>query len=146
MRTFLEIAATRETPRVYYDEKLEAIVISGEATPENAEKFWTPVLQRIHDIAVAGGRNMCVVCDIRYYNTSSSKYLMELFSMLNTQYEHARAIGSEQDISVVWRWETTPEDEPYDREEAEEWLSPLWSMPFQLVRVLRGSHSTSSLS
>jgi hypothetical protein len=125
----LELQKTKDTPHVVLDPVAHTGVFRGESKPENAADWWQVIIDWIADY-IGAGRDLTLTFDINYYNTSSSKWLLDVFELLNTQYEHAQAINTRQRISVTWRVCTTPADHEYDREEAHEWLEQGWKFPF----------------
>jgi hypothetical protein len=130
----LEISATKDTPFVRFDPETGICQIGSEtceAKPEDAEKFWRPIVDWLRDY-VHSGNNLFLTVWLRYYNTSTSKCLMELFDGLQMQFDHVRSIGSAQRIEVAWLVLTTPSDVEYDLSEAQDWLEQDYTFPIAI--------------
>ncbi len=81
----LRIAPTNESPEIFFDYATHRLAIRGESYPENAMSFYAPVRASLADyLAVpAPGKAVEVTCSLRYFNSSSTKLLRALVSMLN---------------------------------------------------------------
>lgn len=92
----LFIKAAKSTPAVEFraDGNLS---LRGESYPEHAVKFYEPVLAWIRDYLDAMPAPLVLTMDIVYFNSSSSKILMNLFDMLE------EAAGDGKDLRVLWR-------------------------------------------
>lgn len=96
----LSIAATDSTLLVDFDPESASLVLRGESYPENATKFFSPLLQWLEDYfsCLDTGAAVTVDMDIVYFNSSSSKALMNLFDI----FDDAAMQGLELDI--YWRY------------------------------------------
>ena len=95
----LSIAATKSTPSIEYSPGEKTLSIFGESYPEDAAKFYRPVLEWLQKLLAAKPDRLQVVLFIRYLNTSSSKCVMTLLDSLESAY--ANGIN----VSVLWRYE-----------------------------------------
>jgi hypothetical protein len=95
----LHIEATRSTLFVDFNPEEDVFVMKGESYPENALKFFTPVLEWLAKYldTCRSDTSMILDMDIIYFNSSSSKALMNLFELLES------AAGSGMGIRVNWR-------------------------------------------
>ncbi len=93
----LVIKPTKSTPAVEFLAAEGRLLIQGESYPEHAVKFYEPVLQWIREYLASMAAPLRLTMDIVYFNSSSSKILMNLFDLL----EEAAAGG--RDVRVVWR-------------------------------------------
>lgn len=94
----LIIEKSYSTPEINFDPDSGKLWICGESFPENASRFYTPVLQWIRDfIKAIGSRKVEVDLEIIYFNSSTSKVLLNIFRIL----DEAAAEG--KDITVNWR-------------------------------------------
>ena len=93
----LEIKATRYTPGVFFDAQNHLLEIRGESYPEDVTEFYDPVFSWLEHY-LRGLENQRVTMNISliYFNSSSSKVLMDLFDMLE------EAAEKQNDISVNW--------------------------------------------
>ncbi|KJU83979.1 protein containing Domain of unknown function DUF1987 [Candidatus Magnetobacterium bavaricum] len=81
-----------------FDPVSNVFIIKGECYPENAAAFFTPIFAWL-EAFLSLGQSQGLVFDIEllYFNSSSSKALLNLFSMLERHLP-------ERDISVNWRY------------------------------------------
>jgi hypothetical protein len=95
----LIIEATKSTPRVFFDPEANLLQISGESYPEHAAMFYTPIFTWLEAyLATPGRKRITVDLEILYFNSSSSKALMNFFERL----EGAAAAGHQ--VLVKWRY------------------------------------------
>ncbi|WP_027184707.1 DUF1987 domain-containing protein [Desulfovibrio inopinatus] len=94
----LVIQPTKSSPEVVFIAADGRLSLRGESYPEHAVKFYEPVLQWISSYLATESAPLQLTMDIVYFNSSSSKILMNLFDML----EDAAADG--KDVHVVWRY------------------------------------------
>jgi len=94
----LIIEKTYSTPYVNFDPESGRMMISGESFPENASRFYTPVLQWIEDyINNVDGQKVEFNFEIKYFNSSTSKVFLNIFDLLE------EAADEGKDITVNWR-------------------------------------------
>lgn len=94
----LRIEQTKSTPMIDFDSDTGILKIVGESYPENAAKFYTPVVEWLKEYLNKGGVVKALVeFEIIYFNSSSSKVFMTIFNLL----EESAANGKQ--VSVVWR-------------------------------------------
>jgi hypothetical protein len=95
----LNMAASQSTPAVRFDPQKRRLDIRGESYPENAAAFYEPILSRIGQwLREAGAGAFEVMFELRYYNSSSSKAIMNLMDCL------AEAAEKGWTIKVHWRF------------------------------------------
>ncbi|GAB7081286.1 DUF1987 domain-containing protein [Megalodesulfovibrio paquesii] len=94
----LIIKGAKSSPAIEFLAASGTLSIRGESYPEHAVKFYEPVLHWIREFLETQALPLQLTMDIVYFNSSSSKILMNLFDML----EEAAAGGRE--IQVVWRY------------------------------------------
>ena len=93
--------------------------ISGRSIPENSIAFYTPLLEWV-DEHLKGGGILDVSIRLEYFNTSSSKCLMDLLK---------RVEQSPAEATVLWYYE----EEDEDMLEAGEDYDAIIDMPFRLI-------------
>ncbi|MEK8130780.1 DUF1987 domain-containing protein [Paenibacillus filicis] len=121
----LHIEATKSTPSVRFDPKAGRLWISGESYPENAFKFYEPLLQWV-DVYLeeaASGEEVLLELRLPYINTSSTKCFMMLLEKLDD------AFGRGRPVRLIWY--CSPDNES-EQECAEEFKEDL-SLPFDIV-------------
>ena len=115
----LSIAATAKTPQIEYDAQQTQLTLSGRSIPENAVDFYRPVLDWTHSLEAE--TPLTVVVQLEYFNTSSSKCLLDLFKRLETSSE----------VSIKWHFDADDED----MLEAGEDYDHIVSVPFTFIEV-----------
>jgi hypothetical protein len=122
----LIIKKTRSSLAVHFDPDSGVLRMQGESYPENAGKFFEPVLGWLEAYLQQADQDAQVAMDmdIVYFNSSSSKALMDLFILL----EDAGAAGKR--VSVTWRYH--PENE-IAQECGEEFAEDCASVRFHLA-------------
>ncbi len=120
----LDLAASTTTPKIHLPGQGGEAWISGACYPENAFAFFQPVFEWLRSFrGGAKGRPLLLNVKLDYFNTSSSKCLLDLFQSL----QEARAEGV--DARIRWHY---CEDDSDMRDSGEEFAQDL-SLPFDLV-------------
>lgn len=95
----LVLAATKKTPEIRFNIDGN-LFMKGRSLPENADKFYTPLVTWIEDLDAENVR--FEIC-LDYFNSSSAKRLMDMFKYLDAN----RHI---QTIQINWYFEEGDED------------------------------------
>ncbi len=121
----LSIVATKSTPEIVFDPISGLLSISGQSYPENAYKFYEPLLNWLEDYLIIMQEDTTVLIDLHlpYINTSSTKCFMMLLEKLDNAYLTGKK------IQVQWRYNVDNESELECAEEFKEDLS----IPFQII-------------
>ncbi len=100
----LLIEATKYTPEISFNAETNILEIKGETYPENTAEFYSPVfdwleayLNQLQDHAVT------VNMEIIYFNSSSSKVLMDLFDRFED------SVRDGKDIIINWIYDKEDE-------------------------------------
>lgn len=120
--TDLQLQATGTTPRVFLPGTATEGWIEGNCYPENAFGFFEPILAWLRNYRRDGGRRMTLNVKLDYFNTSSSKCLLDLFQSL----QEANAEGAQ--MNLVWHY---CQDDPDMRDTGEEFAQDL-KLPFEI--------------
>lgn len=115
--------ATIDTPEVIFDEAKGLLEIKGRSLPEDAWSFYKPVIEWARGIDMNGASKLRVELFLEYFNSSSSRYLLELLATLENK--------AKDRVRVVWFSET---DDELMMEKGEE-FSGLLSLPFEFKTV-----------
>jgi hypothetical protein len=115
----LHIAATAKTPQIEYQSNDGLLVLSGRSIPENAVDFYRPVLEWAQSFPA--DNKLTVQVQLEYFNTSSSKCLLDLFKRLE----------SIESLEIQWYFDADDED----MLEAGEDYDHIVSVPFKFVEV-----------
>ena len=79
---FLE--ATPKTPRLYFSKETGEFEISGRSIPENSIEFYKPVISWLDSYIHQPNNHTLLVIKLEYFNTSSSKCLVEILRRLES--------------------------------------------------------------
>ncbi|MES2140324.1 MAG: DUF1987 domain-containing protein [Bacteroidota bacterium] len=87
----LIIEATQDSPAILFDASTNHFIISGESRPENAGKFYTPVIDWVMKLeAMAFYRKqemqddstLVFVFKLDYFNSTSAKYILDILLII----------------------------------------------------------------
>lgn len=121
----LEISATKSSPEIRFNCSNYVLSIVGESYPENTAQFYAPVYQWIDDcLENLGDGLMTVNIELIYFNSSSSKVLMDIFDTLED--------ASDEGKNIVVNW-IYDEENDSALEYGEEFAEDLDELTFNLV-------------
>ena len=93
----LVIQGTKYTPDISFDASRSILEVKGYSYPENALAFYAPVLEWLDDfLAAEQPRPVKIDLELIYFNSSSSKILLDLFDILDER------AASGADVRVNW--------------------------------------------
>lgn len=122
----IETEATPKTPYLMLDPKSKKIVIKGRSIPENSVQFYTPILNTLDKwIEEKTKDKITVSIQLEYFNTSSSKCILDIFKKLSELYK------SGTDVDITWIYEKDDED----MMEAGQDYQTIVGIPFKMVEV-----------
>ena len=119
----LIIEATDETPKVVLDKGANEFMFAGKSLPEDVSSFYEPILNWLDAYAEAANDSTKFIFDFVYFNTASSKIILDILFKL----EELRESGN--DTTIVWKYK----EEDEDMEEAGEEYSEIVDVPFEMV-------------
>ena len=119
----IKIAGTEDTPTVTLDKEKEILEISGRSLPEDVASFYDPILTWLDEYAQDPNPKTIFNFKLVYFNTASSKLLLDILMKLEEMYEAGK------DVTVVWHY---PEEDE-DMQEAGEEYADIVDVPFQQV-------------
>lgn len=93
----IEWAGTEKTPTVVLDKAAGRLSISGCSIPENADRFYSPLFDLVETYADAPAGRTLVNIRLTYFNSSSSKYLLDILKRL----EDLHASGASE-VRMEW--------------------------------------------
>lgn len=101
----LKIEATRYTPEILFDCSTDVLEIKGKSYPENTAEFYTPVFSWLEQyICQLKDQKVTLNIELLYFNSSSSKVLLDFFDILESAAENGK------NIVVNWVYEEDDED------------------------------------
>lgn len=119
----LKIEPTHKTPKVYFDPAENNFELSGRSIPEDSVGFYKRILDWIDEYAGSPNELTEFKFELEYFNTSSSKNILELLKKL----EKIHTSGSE--VQIKWYYDEDDED----MEETGEDYKALLSVPLELI-------------
>jgi len=100
----LYIPATSATPEINFQFDTHQLSLRGESYPENATAFYGPVVDAVRTyLAGLNGATITLDVQLAYFNSSSTKILLELFDTFN----QAAVAGN----YVTLNWHHDPDDD-----------------------------------
>lgn len=98
------IEPTAVTPHVKIDSEEGHIVFCGKSSPANSLHFFHPLIEKIKHLFADVTVPIRIDLSFRYFNTSSSKCLFDLFKMLK------RLENDGKVLVINWHYEEDDED------------------------------------
>jgi len=119
------IEGSKQTPEIKFDASSGILEIMGRSIPENTFEFFNPVLTWLEEYAKSPAAKTIVKVNLEYFNTSSSKYILEIF-------KRAKSILNDgNDVLVEWYYEEDDEEMMETGEDYED----VSGLPFTLISV-----------
>lgn len=122
----LIIDKTNSTPYINFDKVSGILQIKGESFPENAAKFYTPILAWLTEYLNNTSEQITLEFEIIYFNSSTSKIFMSIFDMLEDDVKNGK--------KVVVNWYCDAENETA-MECGEDFKEDLNHLPFNIIVV-----------
>lgn len=101
---FYMIKGTGETPEVIMNKAEGLISFSGRSLPENPRVFYGPIKNWIKEYSTNPAQKTKVVFDLEYFNTSSSKMILEIIEIIRDIYP------SPDNLLMEWHYMEDDED------------------------------------
>ena len=119
------IEGTPKTPTINFDMATGHLEIRGRSIPENSIEFYKPLVELLEKYAQKPQGNTNVNIQLEYFNTSSSKCILDVFKKLEAIHKGGSA------IVINWYYEQDDED----MLEAGEDYQAIISVPFKMIEV-----------
>jgi hypothetical protein len=78
----IQLEGTEDTPKVLLDKASGIYEISGRSLPEDAADFYQPILNWLTEYAGQSNPNTDFVIKLEYFNTASSKLILDMLTKL----------------------------------------------------------------
>ena len=107
------LEATQTTPNVALDPVANKFEITGESRPENAAKFYAPIISWLDNYCSVlffqqnnFGKTKKIIFTFKfeYFNSTSAKFILDIFYML----EKIKKQGSE--VEIIWNYDKRDTD------------------------------------
>jgi hypothetical protein len=123
----ISIEGSPKTPTVKFDADKGVVEIKGRSIPENSIEFYKPLIDWLDDYAKDPQKHTDVNVQLEYFNTSSSKCILDIFKKLE-------AIHKSQKNDVIINWYYEEDDE--DMLEAGEDYESIIRVPFKMIEIV----------
>lgn len=119
------IEGTPKTPSISFDLNNGVLEVKGRSIPENSIEFYKPLVDALDKYAAVAKPSTTVNVQLEYFNTSSSKCILDVFKKL----EGINKAGSQ--VTINWHYEEDDED----MLEAGEDYQAIINVPFKMIMV-----------
>lgn len=121
----ISITGTPKTPTVNFDSEKGKVEIKGRSIPENSIEFYKPMVDWLEQYLSNPATLTEVNIQLEYFNTSSSKCILDVFKKLEAIYK------SGNEVIINWYYEEDDED----MLEAGEDYQSIIKIPFKMVEI-----------
>ena len=128
MKSFIK-RATDLTPEIILAPEENKFLIAGKSAPEDVRGLYYPVIEWMEEFAAEVRKNniytdtkpLLLKLDLEYFNSSSAKFLFDVFSYLRDLHNDGVA------VDIEWHYD----EEDVDLREAGEDMALLCDLPFR---------------
>jgi hypothetical protein len=100
----IHIQATEFTPHVNFDPVNGIFELKGNSIPDNSVTFYHKMIDTLEKYVVKGNQGITAHMAFRYFNTSSSKCLYDMFKHLNSLKKNGKP------VTINWYYNPNDED------------------------------------
>ncbi len=122
----LFIEGTSKTPNVKFDANDGLMEIKGRSIPENSIEFYKPMVDWLDKYAKTPKSLTKVNIQLEYFNTSSSKCILDVFKKLEAIHK------ANNQVQINWYYEEDDED----MLEAGEDYESIIRVPFKMIEIV----------
>ena len=119
----LVLEGSPKTPSINFDGEKGAFLIEGRSIPENSLDFYKPVMGWLDSYINEPQEETKVSIRLEYFNTSSSKCILDIFKKLETIFKRGNK------VIINWHYEVDDED----MLEAGEDYQSIVKIPFNMI-------------
>jgi hypothetical protein len=99
----IKLDKTKSYPLVNLDKENNIFEIRGRSIPEDAMKFYLPILQWVTEYVEDPNPNTEFILDLEYFNSSSAKNIMKMLVILEKILEKGKK------IKIIWYYQENDE-------------------------------------
>ncbi len=121
----ISIEGTAKTPTIKFEHNNGFLEIKGRSIPENSIEFYKPLIDWLDKYSTSPKSDTNVNIQLGYFNTSSSKCILDVFKKLESIHNK----GSQ--IIINWYYEEDDED----MLEAGEDYQAIINVPFKMIQL-----------
>jgi hypothetical protein len=122
----ITIEGSPKTPNVVMNPETGVVEIKGRSIPENSIEFYKPVVDWLEEYSKSPAPKTVVNIQLEYFNTSSSKCILDVFKKLENIKKN------QNDIVINWYYEEDDED----MLEAGEDYESIIKVPFKMIQIV----------
>lgn len=122
----LTIEGTAKTPNVKFEADQGTVEIKGRSIPENSIEFYKPLVDWLEEYGKTPSALTKVNIQLEYFNTSSSKCILDVFKKLEAIYK------AKNEVIINWYYEEDDED----MLEAGEDYESIIRVPFKMIEIV----------
>ena len=122
----INIEGSPKTPSIKFDIEKGILEIKGRSIPENSIEFYKPLVDWLDEYAKDPVKKTQVNIHLEYFNTSSSKCILDVFKKLEAIHK------AKYDVVIFWYYEEDDED----MLEAGEDYESIIRIPFKMVEIV----------
>ncbi|MDY0201268.1 MAG: DUF1987 domain-containing protein [Bacteroidales bacterium] len=119
----LRIPDTPTSPEIILDKEQNRLEFYGKSLPEDSNEFYSPIISWLKEYVVSPNRETVVLFKLDYFNSSTSKKLLDIFYVLNEIHRQKKV------ILIHWYYRSDDDD----MRESGETFSELVPIPFKLT-------------
>ncbi len=123
----LSLQGSPKTPTIEMNAESGVIEIKGRSIPENSIDFYRPVVEWLDTYAESAAEVTQVNIQLEYFNTSSSKCILDVFKKLENVFKN----NGEKGVTINWYYEEDDED----MLEAGEDYQSILKIPFKMIEL-----------
>jgi len=121
----IAIEGSPKTPTINFDTDKGFLEIKGRSIPENSIEFYKPLVDSLEKYATKPQAATNVNIQLEYFNTSSSKCILDVFKKLEAIHKGGSA------VTINWHYEEDDED----MLEAGEDYQAIINVPFKMIQM-----------
>lgn len=92
---------TPKTPKIEFDPNTGNFLLEGRSIPENSMEYYKPLIEWVDEYVKSPQPDTLLTVNLEYFNTSTSKCLVELFRKLE---------NLQPNVKILWQYEEEDED------------------------------------
>jgi hypothetical protein len=120
----MQITETKDSPYFLLDKNSGLIMLKGRSTLIKTKEFYEPILEVLEIYVETNPKYTKMVIDLERFNTSSSKYILEIFNVLR------KLIKMNLKVEVDWYYDDLDDD---IHEAGGDYSEIVRDLPFHLI-------------
>jgi hypothetical protein len=121
----IKILSNFNSPAVFLDPKKERFEIRGRSLPENAKRFYEPIIEWLDNYSKSPNQNTEFTFRLDFLNSTTTKIFVTILKKLELA-------ALKSDVNILWYYDANDED----HKEIGEDLKEITNIPFELIPVL----------